>query len=263
MSLVYLGAALALAGAGTASAATVVGSAALPAAGAGAAAIGPAPAGAALAGAARPATPKSAASPESPVRHQAQVTARKPAGRPADRRARVLTWKQVRDELNRQTNPAAARHGRLPLADRLKPVGTRGPQAWMPLSGTQVHNATTIVAQALHHKMGIRSAVIAVATSMQESRLLNIDYGDSDSLGLFQQRPSCGWGSERQILHPAYAADAFLRALRRHQAIDRAWAGQPLWANAQSVQNSGFPFAYAKWEDQAADLVKGLAGHLL
>ncbi len=112
---------------------------------------------------------------------------------------------------------------------------------------------------ALVKKMGIRSAVIAVATAMQESQLLNLHYGDRDSLGLFQQRPSMGWGTATQITRPGYAADAFLRALQRHQAGDRAWAHQPLWASAQAVQNSGFPFAYAKWESQAAGLVKDIA----
>ena len=106
--------------------------------------------------------------------------------------------------------------------------------------------------------MGVRSAVIAVATAMQESQLQNINYGDRDSLGLFQQRPSCGWGTAAQITTPSYAADAFLKALSEHQASDPSWVHQPLWANAQSVQNSGFPFAYAKWETQAAHLVKGI-----
>ncbi len=147
----------------------------------------------------------------------------------------------------------------MPAADRLMPVGTSGPQAWMPLSPPQLANATTIVRQALARKMGVRSAVIAVATAMQESQLLNLHYGDLDSLGLFQQRPSMGWGTARQITRPAYAADAFLKALRAHQVIDPFWARQPLWVNAQSVQKSGFPLAYAKWESQAALLVRQIA----
>jgi len=126
----------------------------------------------------------------------------------------------------------------------------------MPISGSQLDNASTIVKQALQKGMGIRSAVIAVATSMQESQLMNINYGDRDSLGLFQQRPSCGWGTAQQILDPKYSADAFLTALQQHQSSDPGWVQQPLWANAQAVQQSGFPFAYAKWEIQAAQLVK-------
>jgi hypothetical protein len=171
----------------------------------------------------------------------------------------VVTWTQVRNEINQQTNPAAARLGQLPAADQLTPAGTSGPQAWMPLSPDQLSNATAIVQQALNKKMGIRSAVIAVATAMQESQLLNLHYGDQDSLGLFQQRPSMGWGTAAQITDPSYAAGAFLGALQQYQASDPAWASQPLWASAQAVQKSGFPFAYAKWESQAAGLVKQIA----
>jgi len=174
----------------------------------------------------------------------------------------VVTWTQVRNEINQQTNPAAARLGQLPAADQLTPAGTSGPQAWMPLSPAQLSNATTIVQQALNKKMGLRSAVIAVATAMQESQLLNLHYGDQDSLGLFQQRPSMGWGTAAQITDPSFAADAFLGALQQYQAGDPAWASQPLWASAQAVQKSGFPFAYAKWESQAAGLVKQVAMQL-
>ncbi|MGO8955816.1 MAG: hypothetical protein ACLQFR_00365 [Streptosporangiaceae bacterium] len=147
-------------------------------------------------------------------------------------------------------------------ANKLDPVAPTGPQAWMPISGAQLDNAKTIVKQAYAKKMGVRSAVIAVATSMQEATLNNINYGTSDSVGLFQQRPSCGWGDVQQIMHPAYAADAFLTALHQHQASDPGWATQPLWANAQAVQQSGFPFAYAKWETQAAQLVKQITTQL-
>jgi len=163
------------------------------------------------------------------------------------------TWTQVEQAVAKQTAAVEPK-----AADQLQPVGTSGPQAWMPISGTQLTNATTIVRQALDKGMGVRSAVIAVATAMQESQLQNINFGDRDSLGLFQQRPSCGWGSAAQITTPRYAADAFLSALAKHQAGDPGWVHQPLWSSAQSVQNSGFPFAYAKWETQAAHLVKSI-----
>jgi hypothetical protein len=104
--------------------------------------------------------------------------------------------------------------------------------------------------------------VIAVATAMQESTLDNLGYGDRDSEGLFQQRPSAGWGTPAQITNPAYASDAFLNALRDHQRADPTWASKPLWQTAQSVQNSGFPYAYAKWESQAAQLVSSIARHM-
>jgi len=156
-----------------------------------------------------------------------------------------------------------ASHAPMPAGDRLTPVGTTGPQSWMPMTSARYDNATAIVRQAIAKRMGLRSAVIAVATAMQESTLLNINYGDSDSVGLFQQRPSCGWGTAAQILHPSYAAAAFLNALRSYQDRDPTWSQQPLWQTAQGVQASGFPTAYAKWEAQAAGLVHSIARHLV
>jgi peptidoglycan DL-endopeptidase CwlO len=150
-----------------------------------------------------------------------------------------------------QTSPSEGQ-----AATVLQPVGTSGTQNWMPLSGDQQANASTIVQQALAKKMGIRSAVIAVATAMQESRLQNLNYGDRDSLGLFQQRPSMGWGTAQQILDPQYSADAFLSALQQYQTSNPSWATQPLWTSAQGVQKSGVPMAYAQWEGQAAQLVQ-------
>ena len=161
------------------------------------------------------------------------------------------SWSQISEQVARQTSASEPK-----AADQLRPVGTAGPQAWMPMSKAQLANATTIVKQALAKKMGMRSAVIAVATSMQEAQLQNIDYGTSESVGLFQQQPDCGWGSAQQIMNPTYSADAFLGALHTYQAGNPGWAHQPLWQTAQGVQHSGFPFAYAKWETQAAQLVK-------
>jgi hypothetical protein len=189
-------------------------------------------------------------------------TASHAARRPPSQQDRVLSWTQVRNAINQATDPASARRGILPPAGQLMPAGTAGPQVWMPISPAQLANATTIVRQALDKRMGIRSAVIAVATAMQESQLLNLHYGDLDSLGLFQQRPSMGWGTAAQVTDPGYAADAFLGALRQHQASDPAWAREPLWASAQAVQKSGFPLAYARWESQAAGLVKQIATSL-
>lgn len=166
----------------------------------------------------------------------------------------VRTWLAIERVVASHTTPHAG-SGPLPAQDRLTPAGTTGPQSWLPMTQARYDNATAIVHQALHKKMGLRAAVIAVATAMQESTLLNIDHGDRDSLGLFQQRPSAGWGSAGQILRPAYAADAFLDALHSYQSSDPGWASQPLWQDAQNVQKSGFPYAYAKWEAQAAHLV--------
>jgi hypothetical protein len=175
----------------------------------------------------------------------------KPAAQPAA--SQPPSWSQVQQTVAKQTSPSEPA-----AANQLQPVPTAGPQSYMQLSSAQVGNATTIVQQSLQKGMGMRSAVIAVATSMQESQLQNINYGDQDSLGLFQQRPSMGWGTAQQILTPSYAADAFLKVLAQQQATDPSWANQPLWATAQAVQKSGFPMAYAKWESQAVQLVKNI-----
>jgi len=190
-----------------------------------------------------------AAAPVNTAATASKTAAPAPANKPAP--PAPASWSQIQQTVAGQTSPSEPQ-----AANQLQPVGTAGPQAWMPLSPAQLANATTIVQQALDKGMGVRSAVIAVATSMQEAQLQNINYGDQDSLGLFQQRPSMGWGTSQQILTPQYAADSFLTALGQQQASNPGWAHQPLWATAQSVQKSGFPFAYAKWETQAVHLVK-------
>ena len=191
------------------------------------------------------------------VRHRRDA-ARRAAHSPAT--PRTLTWTQVLEIQAHRADPGL--RGQLPAADQVSPVAVYGPQENMLMTPAQYANATTIVHQALAKKMGVRSAVIAVATAMQESELNNINYGTSDSLGLFQQRPSCGWGTAQQIMDPAYASDAFLGALQKYQAANPAWASQPLWQSAQGVQASGFPTAYAKWEAQAAGLVQAITTQL-
>jgi hypothetical protein len=161
------------------------------------------------------------------------------------------TWQQIEQTVARQTSPSEPA-----AANQLTPAGPTGAQNTMQISGPQLANATTIVQQALAKGMGVRSAVIAVATAMQESQLQNINYGTSDSLGLFQQQPVDGWGTAQQIMNPTYSADAFLGALQQYQTSDPSWATQPLWSSAQAVQKSGYPTAYAQWESQAAQLVQ-------
>ena len=102
-----------------------------------------------------------------------------------------------------------------------------------------------------------RAATIGIATAMQESKLRNIDYGDRDSLGLFQQRPSQGWGTPKQIQDPVYASNAFFDVLVK---ID-GYQNLPITAVAQKVQTSAFPSAYADHEPQARILASALAGH--
>jgi hypothetical protein len=168
----------------------------------------------------------------------------------------VNSWRAVMDAA------AGTRGGSLRPSERLMPAAVSGPQSYLPMTPAREANVTTIVREALNKHMGLRSAVIAVATAMQESALLNVQYGTYDSLGLFQQRPSAGWGTPAQVTDPTYASDAFLNALHQYQASNPGWATQPLWQAAQGVQNSGFPYAYAKWEIQAAQVVANAARHL-
>jgi hypothetical protein len=122
------------------------------------------------------------------------------------------------------------------------------------LSSSQVANAWAIVNEG--HRMGIskRGQTIAMATALQESNLHNYTHAvDHDSLGIFQQRPSAGWGTPRQIETPTYAAHAFYHALLRYKS---AWSC--LTCAAQDVQRSAYPTAYAKREPFATLIVNNL-----
>ncbi|WP_149184255.1 hypothetical protein [Streptomyces sp. TRM49041] len=123
-------------------------------------------------------------------------------------------------------------------------------------SPEQAANAATISAVGTTRGMPERAVTIALATALQESALRNIDYGDRDSLGLFQQRPSQGWGTEAQIMDPVYSAGAFYDRLAEVPGYSRL----PLTVAAQRVQRSGFPQAYAKHEPDAALLAAALTG---
>ncbi|MCX5423427.1 heavy metal transporter [Streptomyces sp. NBC_00078] len=121
----------------------------------------------------------------------------------------------------------------------------------------QAVNAATIAAVGTGRGMPERAVTIALATSLQESGLRNIEHGDRDSIGLFQQRPSQGWGTRKQILDPTYAAGVFYQ----HLAKVRDYPKLPLTVAAQRVQRSGFPEAYARHEMDATLLSAALTGH--
>jgi cell wall-associated NlpC family hydrolase len=122
------------------------------------------------------------------------------------------------------------------------------------LDQEQLTNASTIISVAAQMNLPSQAAVIAVATAMQESDLQNLDYGDRDSLGLFQQRPSQGWGTPAEILDPEYAARAFYTRL----AQIPGWQSLPLTVAAQDVQHSATPAAYAQWQQLAETVVSDL-----
>ncbi|MCX4826179.1 NlpC/P60 family protein [Streptomyces sp. NBC_01142] len=125
----------------------------------------------------------------------------------------------------------------------------------LSLPKEQIPNAKVIVATGVQMKIPARGQVIALATALQESTLRNIDHGDRDSLGLFQQRPSQGWGTRQQVLDPVYASTKFYKALRSL----KDWEHMPLTVAAQKVQKSGLPDAYAKHEPLATALQRAIA----
>ncbi|MFG3252792.1 heavy metal transporter [Streptomyces sp. NPDC048172] len=124
------------------------------------------------------------------------------------------------------------------------------------LAAEAAANAATIAAVASRRGLPERAVTIALATAMQESGLRNITHGDRDSVGLFQQRPSQGWGTGQQIQDPVYSAGKFYDYLVKVPGYSRL----PLTAAAQRVQRSGFPQAYAKHEADATLLTAALTG---
>ncbi|MFY1596113.1 hypothetical protein [Micromonospora sp. WMMD737] len=142
-----------------------------------------------------------------------------------------------------------------PDMGKLVPHGVQGAQSRIDLSDEQVANVKAIIAATKKAGMDERAAVVSIATALQESKLENLghlgDRNDHDSQGLFQQRPSSGWGTVEQITDPEYSTTAFLKGLKQ---VD-GWQDMPLTKAAQTVQVSAYPDHYAQWEQQAADLV--------
>jgi hypothetical protein len=125
------------------------------------------------------------------------------------------------------------------------------------LTDEQARNATLISAISIRRGMPAHAATIGLAAALQESKLYNVRGGDRDSLGLFQQRPSQGWGTPRQILDPVHATNAFFAALEQVPG----YADLPVTVAAQRVQRSGYPSAYAVYEDDARALASAMTGY--
>ncbi|MFI1203478.1 hypothetical protein ACH4VR_29285 [Streptomyces sp. NPDC020883] len=143
-----------------------------------------------------------------------------------------------------KTQPSATKQVIVPLAPN-------GPQNQSQWNASQERNASVITNVARTRNLNPRAAVIALATAMQESSLINRNDGDRDSAGLFQQRPSQGWGTQAQVTDPIYATNTFYDRLIKVEG----WQTKPLAQAAQKVQASGVPQAYAKWEAAAGALV--------
>ena len=125
------------------------------------------------------------------------------------------------------------------------------------LAPDQAGNAALITAVAQQRGLPARAATVAIATAVQESKLRNIAYGDRDSLGLFQQRPSQGWGTPEQLQDPVYATNAFYDVLVQ---VD-GYTDLPITEVAQRVQRSAYPEAYADHEPEGRAYASALTGH--
>ncbi|MFY1599337.1 hypothetical protein [Micromonospora sp. WMMD737] len=154
-----------------------------------------------------------------------------------------------------ESTPVAVVQADKPDTGKLIPHGVQGAQSRIDLSDEQVANVKAIIAATKKAGMDERAAVVSIATALQESKLENLghlgDRNDHDSQGLFQQRPSSGWGTVEQITDPEYSTTAFLKGLKQ---VD-GWQDMPLTKAAQTVQVSAYPDHYAQWEQMAADLV--------
>jgi hypothetical protein len=128
----------------------------------------------------------------------------------------------------------------------------------VPLDGGQAAIAATIAGVATHRRMPERAVTIAYATALQESDLANLSYGDRDSVGVFQQRPSQGWGTRRQLLDPVYASTRFFAAL----AAVPDYLRLRVYQAAQAVQHSADGQAYSQYVPQGAAMADGFSGRL-
>lgn len=128
--------------------------------------------------------------------------------------------------------------------------------ASVPLDVDQSHFASIIVGLSVRRGLAPRAASIAIATVYQESGIRNLDYGDRDSLGLFQQRPSQGWGTEEQVMDPYHATDKFYDALVKVEG----WESGDINDMAQAVQRSGHPNGYRRHIDNARRIASSLTG---
>jgi hypothetical protein len=134
-------------------------------------------------------------------------------------------------------------------------TATSGQQS-VPLDTQQASIAATIAGVAHQQSMPRAAVTVAYATAMQESKLHNLDYGDMDSVGVFQQRPSQGWGPTKKLEDPVYATTKFFRAL---ESI-RGYRSMPVYQAAQAVQHSADGSAYIQYQKMAAAMTTAFTG---
>jgi hypothetical protein len=148
----------------------------------------------------------------------------------------------------------AARHAPQILGETGCTAGAGG--SAVALDPEQAEIAATIAGVAHHRRMPSRAVTVAYAAAMQESHLHDLDYGDRDSVGIFQQRPSEGWGPASKLINPVYATTRFFQALAKVQGYRRL----KVYQAAQAVQHSADGFAYAQYQLMAAHLTAVFTG---
>jgi hypothetical protein len=126
------------------------------------------------------------------------------------------------------------------------------------LAPSQAGIAATIAGVAQRESMPPRAVTVAYAAALQESKLENLTYGDRDSVGIFQQRPSQGWGKASQIENPVYATSRFFGALTKVPGYQRL----PVYQAAQAVQRSADGQAYQQYQALAARMARAFTGQV-
>lgn len=175
--------------------------------------------------------------------------------RPRRARARVVVWGAAA-ALAATAVVLVTRRNPLVPPPACTVVPTSAGEQTYTLSLQQAQNAAIIAAVGFEKGLPDHAVTVALAASLQESKLRDLPYGDRDSVGLFQQRPSQGWGTTTQLLDPLYAAAAFYDRL----AQVPGWQTMAVTDAAQAVQHSAAPEAYAAWEGEARALAVALTG---
>ncbi|GAA2369385.1 hypothetical protein [Nonomuraea africana] len=145
-----------------------------------------------------------------------------------------------------------------PLLENAEGCVVKTPKGELDLDIEQARIAATIAAVGERRRLPEQAIVIAYATAIQESKMYNVSYGDRDSLGVFQQRPSQGWGKKKQIMDPIYSTNRFFAALVKVKGYQK----MPVAEAAQAVQRSAAGYAYGPHENNARILAAAFTGRV-
>lgn len=188
-----------------------------------------------------------------PLTKQAVISLQKSKGLTPDGIVGPLTWKAL-------GKGGGASHDTDSGHDQIDGNDCYGHDPNAGLNARQKTNARTIIGVAKGAGVNERGQAVALATAMQESKLCNLNFGDRDSVGLFQQRPVSGWGTPTQITNTMKSSKAFFgvadHTSNRGLKDIKGWEKMSINDAAQAVQNSGVPDGYRKWESLAQQTVK-------